>query len=181
MKAIFTFYAVAWSVAIITDVPVALLAVNEETAPPSVQDEEKTELRTVWFALDFVAYILSTEYVIKWNHISGVDSLGSTGQLIPLIIGGAGFVKVLYKFIMNCARKKYSKLFLNYMKGVYSLIIHSGLKDDFTCTFVGFYSIPIWSLPRKLERKLIERVNGSVAEEKAGDSDGARSDIESQK
>ena len=81
----------------------------------TVQDGKKkvTQLRQISFGVDVIVLILSTEFAIKWNHIGGVQSLGSTAQLIPLVIGSTGLVKVLYKFIVKLVRGDYGELFLN--------------------------------------------------------------------
>jgi len=41
---------------------------------------------------------IATELTIKWNHIAGVDSVSSAGQMIPLIIGAAAVVRIFYKW-----------------------------------------------------------------------------------
>jgi hypothetical protein len=38
--------------------------------------------------------ILAIEFTIKWNNITGVDTIQSVGQLIPFIIGTIGFLKL---------------------------------------------------------------------------------------
>ena len=40
--------------------------------------------------------ILATELTLKWNKVSGVYTMNSTGQLFPFVIGVAGFLKVFY-------------------------------------------------------------------------------------
>jgi len=40
--------------------------------------------------------VLSVELTLAWNNITGVNTLNSTGQLIPFIIGVVGFVRLLY-------------------------------------------------------------------------------------
>jgi len=42
--------------------------------------------------------ILAVELPIRWNHISDVYSLRSTGQFIPLITGTANLIIITYKF-----------------------------------------------------------------------------------
>ena len=39
--------------------------------------------------------ILAIELIIRWNSISGVYTIGSTGQVIPFTIGIGGLIKVL--------------------------------------------------------------------------------------
>ncbi len=44
----------------------------------------------------FVGLILATELHIHWNHILGVRSMDSVGQLIPMLLGVGGLLKVLW-------------------------------------------------------------------------------------
>lgn len=46
------------------------------------------------FALTYS--ILAVELTLKWNDITDVNTIKSTGQLIPFVIGVAGLAKVLY-------------------------------------------------------------------------------------
>ena len=43
-----------------------------------------------------VALIVQVELTISWNHISGLQSLDTLGQLIPFILGVGGLLKVLW-------------------------------------------------------------------------------------
>jgi len=43
-----------------------------------------------------ILFITQVELTIVWNHISGLNSLTSLGQLIPFILGVGGFLKVLW-------------------------------------------------------------------------------------
>jgi hypothetical protein len=43
------------------------------------------------------ASALGIELMIKWNKIEGISSLGSTGQLVPLVISITGVVVVIYE------------------------------------------------------------------------------------
>ena len=47
------------------------------------------------FAL-IIILILQVELTIVWNHVSGLQSLSSLGQLIPFILGVGGLIKVLW-------------------------------------------------------------------------------------
>ena len=54
---------------------------------------------TVWplIAIALFAYsIAAVELIIKWNSISGVYNIKSTGQVIPLVIGAGAFLKVMF-------------------------------------------------------------------------------------
>ncbi len=43
-----------------------------------------------------ILFITQVELTIVWNHVSGLNSLTSLGQLIPFILGVGGFLKVLW-------------------------------------------------------------------------------------
>lgn len=42
--------------------------------------------------------VVTIETTIKWNNIRGVNGIGSTGQLLPLIIAGGGLCTILHKW-----------------------------------------------------------------------------------
>ncbi|KAI9718755.1 MAG: hypothetical protein M1812_003929 [Candelaria pacifica] len=44
----------------------------------------------------FIGLIVATELHIHWNHISGVQYMDSVGQLIPMLLGVGGLLKVLW-------------------------------------------------------------------------------------
>ena len=54
-----------------------------------------------FFAICFVfllpALIVDPELQIRWNHIEGVGTVRSTGQLIPLVVAVSGLLNTLYK------------------------------------------------------------------------------------
>jgi hypothetical protein len=52
-------------------------------------------------------FILFIELTIRYNHIRGMNELGSTGQLLPLVVGGSGLVKVVYKMIFRMCMGDY--------------------------------------------------------------------------
>lgn len=43
-----------------------------------------------------VWFILAVELTLAWNSVSNIYDLGSTGQLIPFIIGVMGLFRVMY-------------------------------------------------------------------------------------
>lgn len=53
-----------------------------------------------------VGLILAIELGIRWNHIGGVQGLGTVGQLVPLVLGVGGLVKVLWTWAReaSCGR-----------------------------------------------------------------------------
>ncbi|KAI9873282.1 MAG: hypothetical protein M1830_000584 [Pleopsidium flavum] len=46
-----------------------------------------------------IGLVLSIELTIGWNHISGVNQIGTVGQLIPFTLGIGGLVKVLWSWL----------------------------------------------------------------------------------
>lgn len=46
-------------------------------------------------------FITAVELMVRWNHIQGVNSLGSTGQLLPLIIGAGGLGRVVWRILVG--------------------------------------------------------------------------------
>lgn len=73
------------------------------------------------FNYSLIIFIVETELTIRWNHIEGVDSVSRTGQIIPLVIAGAGFVRVAWKYIVyslkeNTSTSSISIFPRNYMK-----------------------------------------------------------------
>ncbi|KAK0613960.1 hypothetical protein B0T14DRAFT_527383 [Immersiella caudata] len=47
--------------------------------------------RLFWPGIGFLSLVLSitgAELIISWNHLKGVGQMDSTGQLIPVILGG---------------------------------------------------------------------------------------------
>jgi len=49
--------------------------------------------------------IISVELTLAYNSISGVYTIESTGQLIPLIIGIVGVGRTLNAITINCIKK----------------------------------------------------------------------------
>lgn len=53
---------------------------------------------TIWF-------ILSVELTIRWNKISGIQTIQTTGQLIPFVVGVASFVRAKHKLVIFAIKK----------------------------------------------------------------------------
>ena len=51
-------------------------------------------LATTWM----VGCIIAVELLIVWNSINGVDTVLSTGQLIPFVIGIGGLIKICFRW-----------------------------------------------------------------------------------
>ncbi|KAF8456604.1 hypothetical protein BGX38DRAFT_1266354 [Terfezia claveryi] len=70
-----------------------------------------------------LVFIIAVELTIRWNKIEGVQAIGSTGQLLPVIIGVGGVVRVLMRLISdNIARHK--------KKGLRRMVTTSGSGDN---------------------------------------------------
>ncbi len=57
----------------------------------------------VWNAvvvLSIVWFIVSIETTIRWNNIQGVNTIESTGQLLPTILGAVSMVRVLKRLVL---------------------------------------------------------------------------------
>ena len=46
-----------------------------------------------------ISSVVGTELVLKWNHVSGVYDISSTGQIIPLVVGFGIIANVVWRFI----------------------------------------------------------------------------------
>lgn len=53
-------------------------------------------LNTTFCVLGFVTSITGTELALRWNKIEDVYFANTTGQLIPLILGLCGAIRVVY-------------------------------------------------------------------------------------
>lgn len=53
-----------------------------------------TSLHNEIFVLIF--YIVASELQLKWNHLDGINSIDSTGQIIPLALGTFSLIRALY-------------------------------------------------------------------------------------
>ena len=57
----------------------------------------------IWNAvvvLSIVWFIVSIETTIRWNNIRGVNTITSTGQLLPLVLGGVSMARVLKRVLL---------------------------------------------------------------------------------
>lgn len=84
-----------------------------ETAPSEDDNAEHSEdgklglqniklrKQNVGFSGALLLFILSVELIIRWNKIDGVGAIGSTGQLLPLIIGVGGVGRVVVRLVQD--------------------------------------------------------------------------------
>ena len=57
----------------------------------------------VWNAvvvLSIVWFIVSIETTIRWNNVQGVNTIESTGQLLPTILGAVSMARVLKRLVL---------------------------------------------------------------------------------
>ncbi|KAG8922928.1 hypothetical protein FRC02_011507 [Tulasnella sp. 418] len=88
--------------------------VDNGRMPP---EKTKLTLRSVNLSSTaFIFFIVSTELVIKWNHIEGVHNMGSTGQLLPVVIGGGSFIRVLWRFLVKIINGDYRTSFISFIQ-----------------------------------------------------------------
>ena len=45
--------------------------------------------------------MVALEVILKWNKVTGVYSIASTGQYVALIIGAGGFVSVIWTLVQQ--------------------------------------------------------------------------------
>lgn len=82
-------------------------ALSEDEAAEASEDEKpglqniKLRKQNVGFSGALLFFILSVELIIKWNKIEQVGSIGSTGQLLPVIIGVGGAGRVVIRLIRD--------------------------------------------------------------------------------
>lgn len=48
-----------------------------------------------------VGLVLSVELTVAWNGVSGVNQIGTVGQLVPFVLGVGGLVKVLWSWLQG--------------------------------------------------------------------------------
>ena len=46
-------------------------------------------------------FVLAVELSLRWNSVTGIYDIGSTGQLIPFIIGLLGLLRVIHVTIRS--------------------------------------------------------------------------------
>lgn len=63
-------------------------------------DDEEPRSSHVSLNLTLVFFIINTELVIRWNHIQTVNTISGTGQIIPIVVAGAGLVRVIWKLVV---------------------------------------------------------------------------------
>jgi hypothetical protein len=67
-------------------------------ASPSDSSDDVQSPLVYLFTIVLVLFTVSTELIIKWNQISGVNSIQSTGQILPLIVGVGSLIRIIWKY-----------------------------------------------------------------------------------
>ncbi|KAG9029305.1 hypothetical protein FS837_003596, partial [Tulasnella sp. UAMH 9824] len=77
--------------------PALLMRFRNNSREPRVPDQRQRLILLIvpWQLLGFL--VATTELTIRWNHIHNVNSIGETGQLLPLIVACLTFAPLVYK------------------------------------------------------------------------------------
>lgn len=57
--------------------------------------------------VSFIYSIIGIEMTLQWNHVTGVYTINSVGQLIPFVIGLLGFIKVIYEPLKEVSASRF--------------------------------------------------------------------------
>ena len=61
--------------------------------------------------LSYILSIVAIEVILKWNKVSGVHAIASTGQYVALIIGVGSFVSVCWTLVrQECVSNSFRKI-----------------------------------------------------------------------
>jgi hypothetical protein len=71
---------------------------STEIRPPITTNEEAERKwgGIMFFTLVLIFYIVASELQLKWNHLDGINSLNTTGQIIPLVIGTLSLLRTIF-------------------------------------------------------------------------------------
>ena len=69
----------------------------------------------VLFSFNLVFFIATTELIIRWNHVQDVNNISGTGQIIPVVVAGAGLVRVLWKITVNDMKLALGEWLISYV------------------------------------------------------------------
>lgn len=117
-KIMFTLGALMYAAIIIGGVPTLVMRywqflwapVKQDFASQDMEDGnpktvDTTSTSNLTLSTGLILFIIGVEMMVRWNHIEGVDSLGSTGQLLPLIIGVGGMFRVIHCLLKRLCAK----------------------------------------------------------------------------
>lgn len=83
-------------------------AVQGQTGGSDPKAGDTTSTSNITFSTALILFIVGVEMMVWWNHIEGVNSLGSTGQLLPLIIGVGGTFRVIHSLFAELFGKLFN-------------------------------------------------------------------------
>jgi hypothetical protein len=86
-----------------TPVPSVVLPVASKPSTPSrpaAQTPNENMVRkwggAMFFTIALIFYIAASELQLGWNNLDGINSLNTTGQIIPLVIGTLSLLRTLF-------------------------------------------------------------------------------------
>jgi hypothetical protein len=76
-------------------------SIPTDDANVSMPSHSQTELERKWggamfLTLALVFYIVASELQLGWNNLDGINSLNTTGQIIPLVIGTLSLLRTMF-------------------------------------------------------------------------------------
>jgi hypothetical protein len=65
--------------------------------PTETAEAHELKMRTLYGSIVILAfYIIASELQLKWNHLDGINSVNTTGQIIPLTLGVLSLVRSIW-------------------------------------------------------------------------------------
>ncbi|EXJ78227.1 hypothetical protein A1O3_09388 [Capronia epimyces CBS 606.96] len=112
LKVVFTLGSLAALVLVANNVLVVILDcyewlqnwTNADDDDQSTADAEINQPSWVTASISLLGLgllVVAVELTLAWNHVRGVYSCGSTGQLFPLVVGCSGLLRLVYKLVSD--------------------------------------------------------------------------------
>jgi hypothetical protein len=67
-----------------------------ETPKPEEGPDRENWYSALGGLVYLVLYIIATELQMRWNHLDGINSVDTTGQIIPLALGSLSLIRSIY-------------------------------------------------------------------------------------
>ena len=68
---------------------------------------DETVIHLAWGGLFWLAfYIVASELQLAWNHLEGINSVDTTGQIIPLALGSLSLLRSLFLVVSGWKQDK---------------------------------------------------------------------------
>ena len=85
----------------VPSVPIVSAVPAKASASPTPAQTPKENMIRKWggamfLTLTLVFYIVASELQLGWNNLDGINSLNTTGQIIPLVIGTLSLLRTLF-------------------------------------------------------------------------------------